>query len=218
MHIVRISPWYFVNWLTLAVSEAIYISGWQLSSASVCVLSAYWPPPLTSLITQDPVPPPAPHSNRLSYISLPGDRCSSSSGRGPGHLREAHHQGRGRAARPSSTHEMLSSGPRSSSQQARLQPVVRWGTSDKHLLAATLRPDTQSLNIEYQWQFPVLNHRIESQFGTWLIFCSHENKENSHQWQAQNDTILSFRLVIPVKSYGGFVGCPLDFTDFRKVL
>ena len=144
--------------------------------------------PLKLITPQDPVPPPAPHNNRLSYISLPGDRSLSSlsSGRGPGHLREAQHQGRGRepgagrAARPSSTYEMLSSGQRSSSHQARLQPLVRWGTLFFFLqtLVVIVRPDTRS-ESKYRismTECPVLNHRIESQFGAWLIFCSHENK------------------------------------------
>ena len=147
MHIVRISPCYFLNWCVWG-----NISVWQCVLCVICILVIIQYCQLLKLITQDPVPPPAPHNNRLSYISLPGDRSSLSSlcpGRGPGQLREAQHQGRGRepggrAARPSSTYEMLNSGQRSSSHQARLQPLVRWGTSFLQTLVVIVRPDTRS--------------------------------------------------------------------------
>ena len=132
MHIVRISPCYFLNWRLPGVSEAIYQCG------SVCYLhilviiqycqfatkADYSGPGSPARASQQP---PVLHLSargpQLSLFSLPRPE--------PGQLREAQHQGRGRepggrAARPSSTYEMLSSGQRSgSSHQARLQPLLR---------------------------------------------------------------------------------------------
>lgn len=98
---------------------------------------------------QDPVPPPAPHSNRLSVISLPGERSCSSSPAQP--------QGRGRAARPSSTYEMLSSSSgQTRAHQARRPPLVRWGpqtntgSESKYRISMTV-PRVKSQNWITVW-------------------------------------------------------------------
>ena len=52
MHIVRISPWYFVNWRPLAVSEAIYLD------VSVCVICILATSHLWLLRTRFPRPRP----------------------------------------------------------------------------------------------------------------------------------------------------------------